>query len=232
MNTPLRILAIVNLPWDPRLGAARVWIELTEEWTKVGHIVEKFCLTDAFPTPTSSRGLSALRQAIFPYRAAAYVRRNAQRFDIIDCLVGTLPFSKKSLRFHGLLVARSVGLHRLYDRFQRLSWERWPDQPKGRLLGGLFYRLWARYLRKNADEAIRRCDLLNLPNESELNELEENFRIHKPAIIQPYGLNDRHRKAFEQAMQPVELRLEKKKICFIGMWSLRKGARDWPEIIR
>jgi glycosyltransferase involved in cell wall biosynthesis len=232
MNTPLRILAIVNLPWDPRLGAARVWIELTEEWTKVGHIVEKFCLTDAFPTPTSSRGLSALRQAIFPYRAAAYVRRNAQRFDIIDCLVGTLPFSKKSLRFHGLLVARSVGLHRLYDRFQRLSWERWPDQPKGRLLGGLFYRLWARYLRKNADEAIRRCDLLNLPNESELNELEENFRIHKPAIIQPYGLNDRHRKAFEQAMQPAELRLEKKKICFIGMWSLRKGARDWPEIIR
>src|SRR2546428_7526044 len=102
MNTPLRILAIVNLPWDPRLGAARVWIELTEEWTKAGHIVEKFCLTDAFPTPTSSRGLSALRQAIFPYRGAAYVRRNAQRFDIIDCLVGTLPFSKKSLRLHGL----------------------------------------------------------------------------------------------------------------------------------
>ena len=26
---PLRILAIVNLPWDARLGAARVWIELS-----------------------------------------------------------------------------------------------------------------------------------------------------------------------------------------------------------
>ena len=46
---PLRILAIVNLPWDSRLGAARVWIELVKEWEAAGHVVEKFCLSDAFP---------------------------------------------------------------------------------------------------------------------------------------------------------------------------------------
>ena len=63
---PLRILAIVNLPWDSRLGAARVWIELAKEWTRAGHTVEKFCLTDAYPQPTSSRVHSALRQALFP----------------------------------------------------------------------------------------------------------------------------------------------------------------------
>jgi glycosyltransferase involved in cell wall biosynthesis len=231
-NRPLRILIIVNLPWDPRLGAVRVWIELSEEWSKSGHTVEKFCLTDAFPKPTSSRGLSALRQAIFPHRAAAYVRRNADRFDIIDCLIGTLPFSKQSLRFKGLLVARSVGLHRRYERFHRFSRERWPDQPKGRFLGKLFYKIWARRLEINADEAIRRCDLLNLPNEVELRELRNHMRLYKPAIIQPYGLNERHRRALLQAMQPAEVRLAKKKICFIGMWSLRKGERDWPEILR
>ena len=114
---PLRILAIVNLPWDARLGAARVWIELREEWRKAGHVVEKFCLTDAFPKSTRSRALSALRQAIFPSRAAKFVRQNAGRFDVIDCLIGTLPFSKESLGFHGLIVARSVGLHRPYERF-------------------------------------------------------------------------------------------------------------------
>ena len=54
MEKPLRILAVVNVPWDPRLGAARVWIELTDEWRKAGHQVEKFCLTDAFPEPASS----------------------------------------------------------------------------------------------------------------------------------------------------------------------------------
>ena len=231
-NKPLRILAIVNLPWDPRLGAARVWIELSEEWRKAGHTVEKFCLTDAFPKPTSSRVLSALRQAMFPSRAAAFVRQNAQRFDVIDCLIGTLPFAKESFGFEGLVVARSIGLYRLYERFDLLSRERWPNQPKGRLFGSLFHKLRARQLRKNADEAIRRCDLLNLPNENELEELEKNVRIPRPAIIEPYGLNDQYRAAFAQSAQSAEVRLAEKKICFIGMWSLRKGSRDWPEIMR
>jgi glycosyltransferase involved in cell wall biosynthesis len=231
-NKPLRILAIVNLPWDPRLGAARVWIELSEEWRKAGHIVEKFCLTDAFPKPTSSRALSAMRQAMFPARAAAFVRQNAQRFDVIDCLIGTLPFAKESFGFRGLVVGRSIGLYRLYERFDLLSRERWPNQPRGRLFGSLFHKLRARQLRKNADEAIRRCDLLNLPNENELEELEKNIRIPRPAIIEPYGLNDQYRVAFAHSAQPVEVRLAQKKICFIGMWSLRKGSRDWPEIVR
>jgi glycosyltransferase involved in cell wall biosynthesis len=231
-NKPLRILAIVNLPWDPRLGAARVWIQLSEEWREAGHTVEKFCLTDAFPNPTASRALSAWRQTIFPSRAARFVRENAHRFDIIDCLIGTLPFSKKSLGFQGLIVARSIGLHRLYERFELLSRERWPDQPKGRLFGTVFYKLRAGRLRKNADEAIRRCDLLNLPNENELQELERSNRLRPPAIIEPYGLNDQYRAALAEAAQPAAVRLEKKKICFIGMWSLRKGSRDWPEIVR
>ena len=230
-DKPLRILAIVNLPWDARLGAARVWIELTEEWRKAGHVVDKFCLTDAFPKSTRSRALSAFRQAIFPSRAAKFVRQNAGRFDVIDCLIGTLPFSKESLGFHGLIVARSVGLHRPYERFDIMARERWPDQPKGRLFGRLFYKLRSRRLRKNADESIRRCDLLNLPNESELKELER-AGVRKPAIIEPYGLSDQHRRALQQAAQPATARLQNKKICFIGMWSLRKGARDWPEIMR
>ena len=194
--------------------------------------MEKFCLTDAFPKPTSSRALSALRQAIFPSRAAKFVRQNADRFDVIDCLIGTLPFAKESLGFQGLVVARSIGLHRLYERFDLLSRERWPDQPKGRLFGSLFHKLRARRLRRNADEAIRRCDLLNLPNENELEELEKNVRIRRPAIVEPYGLNDQYRAAFAQSAQPAEVRLAKKKICFIGMWSLRKGSRDWPELMR
>src|SRR5437667_12648394 len=96
MNTPLRILAIVNLPWDPRLGAARVWFELAEQWKGAGHKIDKFCLSDAFPKATRSRALSAWRQAVFPYRAARYVLCNAGKFGVIVCLIGTVPFSKKS----------------------------------------------------------------------------------------------------------------------------------------
>jgi len=142
MDKPLRILAVVNVPWDPRLGAARVWIELTEEWCKAGHYVEKFCLTDAFPEPTSSPVHSALRLIGFPQRAARFIRENAARFDVIDALIGTLPFSKKSLGFEGLVVGRSVGLFHLYEKFERMAAQRWGAPPKGRLLGRPFYRFF------------------------------------------------------------------------------------------
>ena len=126
MDKPLRILAIVNLPWDPRFGAARVWIEMAAEWSKAGHVVDKFCLTDAFPVPTASPPMAALRLMMFPFRARKFVRRHAERFDVIDALVGTLPFTKNSLRFRGLLVARSVGLFHLYEKFERTAAKRWP----------------------------------------------------------------------------------------------------------
>ena len=164
MDKPLRLLAVVNVPWDPRLGAARVWIELTEEWCKAGHHVEKFCLTDAFPEPASSPGHAALRLLGFPQRAGKFIRENAERFDVIDALIGTLPVSKKVLGFRGLLVARSVGLYHLYEKFERMAATRWPASGKGSLLGRPFYWFFNQRARAASRAAVQHCDLLNLPN--------------------------------------------------------------------
>jgi glycosyltransferase involved in cell wall biosynthesis len=230
VDKPLRILGIVNLPWDPRLGAARVWCELSEQWTKAGHKIDKFCLSDAFPKPTRSRVLSAWRQAMFPYRAARYVRRNAERFDVIDCLIGTLPFSKKSLRFQGLLVGRSIGLYLAYDEFIRFSRRQWPDQPRGKFLGRLFYTFTSWLLRRSAGRSLAHCDCFNVPNEDEKRLLEK--RSAAQTIVLPYGLNETERAALAAGAQPAPDRLARKEICFVGMWSVRKGSRDWPEIVR
>jgi glycosyltransferase involved in cell wall biosynthesis len=232
MDQPLRILAIVNVPWDPRLGAARVWIELTEEWSKAGHVVEKFCLTDAFPQPASSSAIAAIRTLVFPYRAAKFVRRNARRFDVIDALVGTLPFSKKSLSFRGLLVARSVGLYRLYEKIEREAARRWPPSAKGRLIGRPFYRFFNRRVRAASEASVRHCDLLNLPNSDELFCVREEMQSAKRAMVEPYGLSPARRQELLEAAAPAEARWRKKKIVFLGMWSPRKGAKDWGQIIR
>src|SRR5207244_9757017 len=104
---------------------AHVVTERSKQWKKSGHKIDKFCLSDAFPKPTRSRALSAWRQAIFPYRAARYVRRHVRKYDVIDCLIGTLPFSKKSLRFNGLLVGRSTVLYLAYDDLMRFSRHYW-----------------------------------------------------------------------------------------------------------
>lgn len=231
MDQPLRILAVVNVPWDPRLGAARVWMELTEEWRKAGHTVEKFCLTDAFPEPASSPAHAALRLLGFPQRAAAFIRKNADRFDVIDALIITLPFSKKSLRFRGLLVARSVGLFLLYEKFELAAARRWTPA-KGKLLGRLFYSFFNRRARAASQSSIRSCDLLNLPNADELVCVRNEIDSEKPAIVQPYGLRPERGHALFDAAARVETRRQKKKIVFIGMWSPRKGAKDWGRIVR
>jgi glycosyltransferase involved in cell wall biosynthesis len=228
---PLRILAIVNLPWDSRLGASRVWIELADQWTRAGHAVEKFCLTDAYPGMHISGAGSALRQVFFARKAAAYIRENADRFDVVDCLIGVLPFSKGSLRFRGLVVARSVGLFRIYDRFLRQSKRHWPGPSKGQCFGRLFHRLIAWRSRSDAEKSIRTCDLLNVPNEDERRELAVDSRLRVPTIVEPYGLNDAFLEALAAAAEPAERRLQSQKICFIGMWGPRKGSHEWPQIM-
>ena len=232
MTKPLRILAIVNVPWDPRLGAARVWIEVAAEWSKAGHVVAKFCLTDAFPVATASPAVAALRLMMFPFRAARFVRHNAERFDVIDALIGTLPFTKKSLRFKGLLVARSVGLYRLYEEFERAAAKRWPPASRGKLLGRIFYSFFNKRARAASEASVRNCDLLNLPNSDELLYLRDEMKSMKAAVVLPYGLAPARRQALLDSTASVEIRWRKKKISFIGMWSPRKGGKDWREIIR
>ncbi|OLE96390.1 MAG: hypothetical protein AUG75_21115, partial [Cyanobacteria bacterium 13_1_20CM_4_61_6] len=205
--------------------------ELLEQWRKAGHKIDKFCLSDAFPNATTSPARFAWRQAIFPYRAARYVREHAAEFDVIDCLIGTLPFSKKSIGFSGVLVGRSIGLYLTYADFIRSSRKRWRDQPRGKILGRLLYSFTSWLLRRSADRALAHCDLFNVPNADEKHVLEHRCP-GATIIVEPYGLNEAERAAFIKTAQSTEERLARKEICFVGTWDLRKGSRDWPEIVR
>jgi glycosyltransferase involved in cell wall biosynthesis len=229
MHKPLRILIIVDLAWDARLGAIRVFIGLTEAWQAAGYTVEKYSLTDAYPAPARSRLLSLLRQLTFPWKAAAFVRANRGRFDVIESLLGSLPLSKRRLRFAGLLVARSVGFYRLY---RDLAQTREAPQPRGKLLGRIFYPWIDKILAVRVRRALRNCDLINLPNEEERRSLRAELGPDKAVLVQPYGLSAERRRELLQAAAPPSERVAKKKVSFIGMWSPRKGANDWRKIIR
>jgi glycosyltransferase involved in cell wall biosynthesis len=231
MQKPLRILLIVDLAWDARLGAVRVFMALADAWQAAGHQVTKFCLTDACPRPPRSRVLAVLRQLVFPRRAAAFVRQHVGDFDVIDSLVGTLPFPKERLRFEGLVVARSVGLYRLYRNFERFAGKRWPNQPRGKLLGRIFYDFVKQRLFRASEAAVLHCDLLNLPNETELESVRQGAST-RPAIVLPYGLTAEQRNALRQSAAPAGIRQARKKVSFIGMWSPRKGAKDFGRIIQ
>jgi glycosyltransferase involved in cell wall biosynthesis len=118
-----------------------------------------------------------------------------------------------------------------YEKFIRSSRERWPDQPRGKFLGRIFYTFTSWLLRWNADCALRHCDLFNVPNEEEKRSLAQRS-VRARTVVLPYGLNDNERAALANAARPASERLARKEICFVGMWGLRKGSRDWPEIVR
>ena len=224
----MRILTIIDLPCDARLGAARIFMELSQAWEAAGHEVSHYCLDDAFPAATASPPLSAWRRLRFPGRAAAFVKKNTARFDVVDCLVGVLPVAKHRLNFTGLFVARSIGSHRLYRSFEEMARKRWPNQPRGKLSGRIFYTIFQRQLFRNSEKTLQYCDLVNLPNEYEL----ECLSSKKPAIVQPYGLTEEWRRKLVEAAASPETRLLRQEVSFIGMWSTRKGARDWNQTIQ
>jgi glycosyltransferase involved in cell wall biosynthesis len=232
MQKQLRILIIVDLPMDARLGASQVYVELANAWRAAGHTVASYALNDAFPTQSPSRLVRVIRQCLFPWKAAAFVRNNADSFDVIDSLLGTLPFSKRNLRFDGLLVARSVGLYRLYHDFDRMARARWPSPARENLLGRILYVVLNKWAAWVSRRALRHSDLVNVPNDNEVTCLQRELRSRIPVLVQPYGLTAERQQTFQQAAVAAARKLAARKISFIGMWTVRKGAKDWGEIIR
>lgn len=230
-TTPLRILLVLNVPWDPRLGAARVFMELAREWQAAGHTVESFSLSDVFAGDVGGLRL-VLRQIFFARKARAFVRNREKAFDMIDAITGAITVSKRRLKFDGLLVARSVGLFRLYDEFENSIQTRWPELRGGSFVGRILHRALRQWLRRASERSLREADLINVPNDEEARALRLSATAAARIVVQPYGISGERRRAFSAASGDAADRLAAKRVCFIGMWSARKGSRDWPRIVR
>lgn len=222
---------VLHMPWDRNLGGSRVQLELAEEFTAMGHEVEKFDINDAFPNAKPSL-LANLTRPSFSIKAKAFVRANAHRFDIIDAHQGNLPFSKKELGFKGLLVARSVGLHAFYEEYFRQERKIFPT--KNWKLKLLDFLLTGQRNRERPlyPRSFQYCDLINLPNRDELTYVRDVMGWGEKARVFPFGISRSRQAEFANIIPPARLRLAHPTVAFIGTWSGRKGARDWREIIQ
>ena len=229
---PLRILCLLNLDWNRHFGAARIYIELCDQWRASGHSVEVFSFSEAYPAKEVTPREYGIRRWQFPGKAEEFVRANADQFDVIDALTGSLSSSKSRLGFKGLLVARSVGSHHLYDRFEKSVHKRWPDVPRGSLIGRVFYSTINRRFIRVADAGLAHADLINVPNTEEADFLRSESQVDRPVLVQPYGLTDEHAAALRNATGRTADKLRNHRISFVGMWAPRKGARIWGDIIK
>jgi glycosyltransferase involved in cell wall biosynthesis len=227
----MRVLMVLHLPWDRHLGGARVQLELAEALEAAGHHVDRFCLTDAFPHAPRTRWGHLVREP-FSRHAERFVRENGGAYDVVDALEGCLTVGKEALSFAGLLVTRSIGLGRLYEaRLRRSQSTFWAGRPMGKPLVRQL-RDWrsAQFLR-GCDASFRHADVANVCNVDELRFAKERLGVTpERALALPFGLHDARRVAFATA--PAAAASEAPVVATVGFWDRRKGAFEWPEILR
>jgi glycosyltransferase involved in cell wall biosynthesis len=223
----MRILMVMHMPRTRDAGAPRVQLELADELARCGCDVEVIAETSR---PTAR--VTSYAQAPFWRRAVPKVAAVAARFDVIDAHHSNLPVPKQRLGFAGLLVARSSGLIPFYHEFYEYARRRWPEDRSGVRLLEPVRRLRSRQVLRAGLRSVRYADLINVPNPGEAEWLDERFGYAAKTIVVPNGVPDAARERLERAAAAPAERLRKPVVAFIGGWSLRKGAADWPRIIR
>lgn len=239
MPRPIRVLMVLPMPWDLRLGGPKPQMMIAEELRRLGHTVEKFDCHDAFP---EHQAWSPLLLRIFgPFlpdfsqRAIAFIKANGHRFDVIDVHQYCLPVSKQQLGFTGLVVARSVALYAFHEEFRQLALRKWPKRGLKKLPGAILRTLRKPRVRRNIARCIAtfsHADYIMVPNQDEWDYVNSVLKLGSKCVSIPYGLTKAQFAAFASAAVDCKDRLARKTVVFIGSWGPGKGSKDWPGIIR
>lgn len=225
----LRILMVIDAPWDRTLGASRIQIELAEQFEGLGHVVDHFAYEDAYPHGQRAPRLAGFTQG-FPRHAARHIRAHAGDYDVIDARHGSLVAAKQSLGFSGLLVLRSSGLLAIYER-EFLAEERRRGHGRSRRATRPFRWAERRVVEHGATLAFARADLLNVLNSDEEAYCIEKLRANHKTVMLRSGLARERMASFLSARQSVSARMANPRVAFVGSWSRRKGAGDMATIV-
>lgn len=225
---------IVHAPWSPDLGISRVAIDLAEELGRLGWEVDHFDRTAAFPRPGLVERFFGW--TLFPARAARHLRRTGGRYDAVLAEHGDLPQPRRRLGFDGLLCARTNGLAHFYLAEERriLAEERRRGIRRG-TLGGNLLRALARRLdggERRIEASMREADLLFVLNRDELQFVTDRLGLGGKTVLLANGLSRFRRAAFAAARPAPEERLASQTVVFVGHWGPRKGASDFPRLVR
>jgi glycosyltransferase involved in cell wall biosynthesis len=224
----VRILIVSKVPLSPRLGAGRALTDEIDGLRQRGVQVETFDVRDAFASPPR---LERFRPMAFGTRARDFVRRNAARFDVVESVHGTFPYSRRELGFDGVLVARSTGLVPLYLDYKRYERARWPGRISGTVPGRVLERVSDRRRLRAWTRTVAHADVIRVLNPDEVRYLDGLDAAAGKVLELPEGLPREYAMALEVAAASASERLDKPVVAFVGSWCLRKGAADWPTIM-
>jgi glycosyltransferase involved in cell wall biosynthesis len=223
----MKILMVLGIPAVRTLGAARIQVELAEALRARGHEVDFLTGPDVYPRPPQN-GVEGFLRA-FPRASLPQLQRLARNYDVIDGLEGCVTASKATLDFEGVLVARSVGLRSVYERW-RVDAERRTPAMRGRRVGRIPRKLSRRYALWEAKQSREHADGFFVPNSAERDELVGDIGANRVSML-PFGLSDDHRLALAEAAHNRH-RSAELHVVFLGTWDARKGCYDFPLLVR
>lgn len=218
-----------HLPLTPTLGGAKVYIEAAASYKYLGHIVTLVGVDEVVGSDKPFMDEN-WRVRFYPQLLKEYLLNLKIQYDVIEYESIYLPFD---LKFHikSLFVARSV----LLDLHLRtISIPRF----KGfKAFIGSFLKSRARLkkLNQKIDQSIvtmNYADFVNVPNPCDKKLLIENGILAEKIIVQPYGISTERLNYFQSIKFCKLSSTKKKKIAFVGTFDNRKGAVEFPQIIK
>lgn len=220
------------MSWGRSAGGPQINYMLARKFRERGHTVDKFDIDDAFPEAGDL--LERIKPGLFKLKSLQHIRNVGDRYDVIQAEQGAVPFSKSTLHFNGVLVSSSVGLAHFYEQYsveyRSETWE-WDAksilrQTFGWIIGQINNPLWA------VDRSFKAADLISLSSEDEYEYVANELGHSSKVFLRQNGLAKQRLNSLREEAAPATQRLSNKEVAFIGYWNHRKGAHDWPGIVK
>jgi len=204
------------------LGGSKVVIELAEELELLGWKADVVSPAD-FPL-TQGRDI----YAAYPSNLRRHLSEYAHEYDVIDYDHVYLPYPRTEFRKDTLFVARSVLLAHHLESIRI---------PRSRALKSVLRNVITakREARKlatairQAKITVAQADLVNVPNTHDKAELVKHGIPENKIVVLPFGI-DRVRHSLINAISSEPP--DQPALVFVGTFDNRKGATDFPRIVR
>ncbi len=216
-----RILFCSPVPVDPRLGMAKLCLELAESLRGVGWE------THAVGPDEIAGGPTLASPETFPTALRDYLRRNAAGYDVIEYDHAYLPYPRSDFAPGPLFVARCMLLHHHFLTT--------PLPPAPGLQSWLRHALNARRRRRwltrvvaQTDATVRHADLTIVSNDRDAAALVRNGADPDRIAVLPLGLTSQRLRQFAAVPDVVP---DRPVVGFVGTFDPRKGMREFPSLV-
>lgn len=204
------------------LGGSKVVIELAEEMERLGWQCRVTGPAEFAPAQ------SADLYTGYAARLRSYLLEHAAEYDVVDYDHVYLPYARAEFPRQTLFVARSVLLAHHLEKVAIPQVKTW----RSRLRALVKAKGEARRLQTAIDAARRtvaEADLINVSNDDDKRELVRQGIAADKIVVIPFGIDRQRRQVFDAVSSAPPAAPQ---VAFIGTFDNRKGATDFPAIVR